>query len=145
MTDNEKFQQFGAELRLTEGQAKVLAERMPQAGVVQVLDDEPLCMAKRIEELEVQVRVMAGLLREAGDQLKFDGYHDLVWCIDAALSGNLPAPAAPEGWQLVPVEPTLEMITSGLMANTYESDSASCILARAYRAMIAAAPKPEVK
>ena len=104
--------------------------------------EQPMCMAKRIEELEAHVRVMAGLLREAGYQLKFDGYHDLVGCIDAALSGNLPAPEAPEGWQLVPVEPTHEMLH--VVINCGHFDVVQPQMAgKYYRAMLAAAPKPD--
>lgn len=82
---------------------------------------QPMCMAKRIEELEAQVRVMAELLAQASTQLQtvFErdpqhwDFHGLVSRIDAALAGKLPAPAVPEGWQLVPVEPTREMMMRG--------------------------------
>lgn len=137
------------ELRLTEEQAKVLAERMPKLGVLQILDDEPLCMAKRIEGLEAQVRGVRELLARShpyiSDQADWGRTYEkgLLRDIDAALAGNLPAPLVPEGWRLVPVEPTLEMVTSGLVATIYESDSASCILASAYRAMLASAPSPD--
>ena len=193
---------------------------------------QPMCMAKRIEELEAQVRVMAGLLREARPYMDHrggagvKGYTKLTRDIDVALAGKLPeqhpddaavdrfaaamkaklaaarekgrggwddpeacsvefladllvghigkgnpgnfedianlammlhqrgadpavlaghapVPDAPEGWQLVPASPTQEMVECGLMAAVYEGDSASCILASAYRAMIAAAPPPD--
>lgn len=52
MNDKQQLAAMGAQYRLTEEQAKGLAERMPQTGALQVIDDEPLCMAKRIEELE---------------------------------------------------------------------------------------------
>ena len=58
MNDKQQLAAMGAELRLTEEQAKGLAERMPQSGVFQIIDDQPLCMAKRIEELEAQVRAL---------------------------------------------------------------------------------------
>lgn len=102
MNDKQQLAVMGAELRLTEEQAKAMAERMPQAGTLQILDDEPLCteiringveacgadigglldrclphtteqkplcMAKRIEELEAQVRVMTGLLRDLHEHI----------------------------------------------------------------------------
>ena len=43
----------------------------------------------------------------------------------------------PEGWQLVPVEPTLEMISAATR------DSVGFGTRAAYKAMLAAAPKPE--
>ena len=61
MNDKQQLAAMGAQYRLTEEQARGLAERMPQTGALQVIDDEPLCMAKRIEEMEAQVRVMAEL------------------------------------------------------------------------------------
>ena len=60
-------------------------------------DQQPLCMAKRIEELETQVLVMAGLLREAkpymdhGNGAGVKGYIQISKKIDAALAGKLPA------------------------------------------------------
>ena len=41
-------------------------------------EQQPLCMAKRIEELEAQVRVMVGLLREAQECV----VHDVVRGMD---------------------------------------------------------------
>lgn len=58
MNDKQQLAAIGNELRLTEEQTKALAERMPQTGSLQILGDEPLCMAKRIEELEAQVRAL---------------------------------------------------------------------------------------
>ena len=73
---------------------------------------QPMCMAKRIEELEAQARVMAELLAQAITQLQtvFErdprhwDFHSLVSRIDAALAGKLPnhveQPLAmvPEDW-----------------------------------------------
>lgn len=61
---------------------------------------QPLCMAKRIEELEAQVRVMADLLREAtkivpaigvaiDDLPVVDAFLDRI---EAALAGQVPEP-----------------------------------------------------
>lgn len=151
MSDKKQLAAMGALYRLTEEQAKGLAERMPKTGALQVIDDEPLCMAKRIEELEAQVRAMAELLRDARKYVTALGKPDdevsavqmTVSRIDALLAGQVPAPAAPEGWHLAPASPTQEMVECGLMAAVYEGDSASCILASAYRAMLASAPSPD--
>lgn len=149
MNDKQQLEAMGAQYRLTEEQAKLLADRMPQTGALQVIDDQPLCMARRIEELEAQVRVMAGLLQDARPYMDHRGgagvrgYTQLAKEIDSALAGNLPIQVTPEGWQLVPASPTQEMVECGLMAAVYEGDSASCILASAYRAMLASAPSPD--
>ena len=61
--------------------------------------EQPLCMAKRIEELEAQARVMAELLRDLNErivtsipQTVSEHYRDcdLLERIDAALASNLP-------------------------------------------------------
>lgn len=61
----------------------------------------------------------------------------LVTEIDSVLDSAQPAPAVPEGWQIVPKEPTPEMLTAGDNAGddiwTVESS---------YAAMLAAAPAP---
>ena len=156
MNDKQQLAAMGEELRLTEDQAKGLAERLPKTGVLQILDDEPLCMAKRIEELEAQVRVMAGLLREARPYMDHrggagvKGYTKLTKDIDAALAGKLPdhiadvsKMVAPEGWQLVPVKPTDKMLEKG--NNEFAYDCGSGTLYDAWHAMLNAAPKPEAK
>lgn len=105
-----------------------IAEQAEQAA-------QPLCMAKRIEELEAQVRVMAESLREAvsvlssinhggehevnieGDEPAFWQRGEWVdWAknevlpkLQAALTGKLPIQVTPEGWQLVPHMPTPDM------------------------------------
>ena len=147
MNDKQQLAAMGAQYRLTEEQAKGLVERMPKAGVLQILDDEPLCMAKRIEELEAQVRVMAELLRDARKYVTALGKPDdevsavqmTVSRIDALLAGQVPAPAVPEGWQLVPVEPTERMISESIDAGRFDEDDAVFFWA----SMIAAAPSPD--
>lgn len=107
--------------------------------------EQPMCMAKRIEELEAQVRVMAELLRDLREGIEGE------WCfpgnlderIDAALAGKLPALHVPEGWQLVPVEPTSEMIAS--CDARFIPRIALPVFVAAYKTMLSAAPKPEVK
>ena len=61
---------------------------------------------------------------------------------------NTPKPAlktdaqkVPEGWKLVPVEPTPEMVLAGAKeVDWYDHNASDC-----YRAMLAAAPKPALK
>ena len=66
-----------------------------------------------------------------------------------AVSGN--SPAIPDGWVMVPVEPTAEMLQSGISAH-YERNQiqihdrpAPGPMECAYVAMLAAAPQQEVK
>lgn len=96
MNDKQQLAAIGAQYRLTEEQAKLLAERMPQTGALQVIDDEPLCMAKRIDELEAQVRVMHELLTRSRSYISVQAdwgrayEKGLLLNIDAALAGKLP-------------------------------------------------------
>lgn len=174
MNDKQQLAAMGAQYRLTEEQANGLAERMPQTGALQVIDDEPLCMAKRIEELEAQVLVMAELLREAQRYVRYRLEYTecdarivmgLVCDIDAALAGNLPSHAdqplamVPEGWQLVPVVPEgwkLEALDNdcivvrkdgvGFYVASFNAENiASTILHALASDMLAVAPKPEPK
>lgn len=156
MSDKKQLAAMGAQYRLTEEQAKGLAERMPQTGALQVIDDEQLCMAKRIEELEARVRVMAELLQKARPYMDHrggagvKGYTQLAKEIDSALAGNLPIQGTPEGWQLVPVEPTDDMFVVGGerlfdCVGPWEGDDDTTVkeqdlAATIYRAMLAAAP-----
>lgn len=150
---NDKIQlaAMGAQYRLTEEQAKALAERMPKTGVLQILDDEPMCMAKRIEELEAQVRVMAELLQKARPYMDHrggagvKGYTQLAKEIDSALAGNLPIQVTPEGWQLVPVVPTEEMCEAGANAPLKVRQSEKCWIGDIYASMLAVTPKPDSK
>ena len=110
-------------------------------------EQQPLCMAKRIEELEAQVRVMAELLRDARPYMDHrggagvKGYTQLAKEIDSALAGNLPIQVTPEGWQMVPVEPTERMISESIDAGRFDEDDAVFFWA----AMLAAAPRLEPK
>lgn len=111
-------------------------------------EQQPMCMAKRIEELEAQVRVMAELLRDLHKhigtsipQTVSEHYRgcDLLDRIDAALAGNLPIQVTSEGWKLVPVEPTERMISESIDAGRFDEDDAVFFWA----SMIAAAPSPD--
>lgn len=54
-----------------------------------------------------------------------------------ALYATSLATSAPEGWKLVPVEPTAKMMVAGTLVSEFQEDPAGM-----YRAMIAAAPAP---
>ena len=66
-------------------------------------------------------------------------YHDAPLY---ALPGAQPAPSIPEGWKLVPIEPTHEMLYAGedTFIPTYTGTPVSAPI-DVYRAMIAAAPE----
>ena len=113
---------------------------------------QPLCTAKRIEELEAQVLVMAELLRDLREGAEIH-LHNCTVCkyadgitnwtsklerIDAAIAGKLPAPVVPEGWKMVPVEPTESMIGHGCGASVMVVSE----VVMAWAAMLAAAPSP---
>lgn len=195
MNDKQQLAAMGAELRLTEEQAKAMAERMPQTGTLQILDDEPLCteiringveacgadvgglldrclphtteqqpmcMAKRIEELEAQHDELQSKYKAAVDVVRdlVELPHSTGGVIERLevrerardlLAGHVLAPAVPEGWQLVPEEVTLPMqhayfgvidknmdrVNTDFRFGRYDSSK------EAYRAMLAAATKPD--
>lgn len=62
MNDKQQLAAIGAQYRLTEEQAKALAERMPQTGALQILDDEPLYTEIRINGVKAKNVEMGGLL-----------------------------------------------------------------------------------
>lgn len=62
MNDKQQLAAMGAQYRLTEEQAKGLAERMPQTGTLQILDNEPLCTEIRINGVEACGEDIGGLL-----------------------------------------------------------------------------------
>lgn len=55
-----------------------------------------------------------------------------------AVAPMLASARVPDGWQLVPVEPSVEMIDAGL-CGCMDNDVTVCV----YKSMLAAAPKPE--
>lgn len=138
MTDKQQLAAMGAELRLTEEQAKALAERMPKTGDLQVLDDEPVCMAKRIEELEAQLAeksIKVERLRE----MNLIAMKRVDRMLDRDLYLSRLQSLISEGWQLVPVEPTNHMTWVG-QSMRYDSEIS---IGSIYRAMLGAAPSPD--
>lgn len=78
-----------------------------------------------------------------GSESLFDGFHDFYTTPPAN------SPAIPDGWKLVPIQPTEEMINAwdSDMSQSYARVHAEQIgedeVVFAYQAMLAAAPKPE--
>lgn len=133
----------------------------------------PRCMARHIEWQQAQIRdatrqcgALAELLREArayvqhyletGDCNARPSMR-LICNIDALLAGKVPDhiehPLAmvPEGWQIVPVDvtPTMQHAYFGVIDKNMQRVKTDCRFGRydsskeAYRAMLAAAPKPQ--
>ena len=97
---------------------------------------QPMCLQKRVEQLEA-------LLREAVDAGDPDNYfgRDLLSRIESALDGEAIAPpAAPEGWKLVPVKPTHDMLCVVINCGHFDVVQPE-MSGKYYRAMLAAAPK----
>jgi hypothetical protein len=65
-----------------------------------------------------------------------------VWKARAAIQALAPVPAVPEGWKLVPIEPT-EAMESAAMAYVYTNGfTRGAGPSAVYAAMLSAAPKP---
>lgn len=87
------------------------------------------------DQLQSKYKAVLDALQLARDNTEWCSSEELER-IDAALAGQVPEPAVPEGWQLVPVEPTNDMLD----ASYFNNHSANkCI----YKAVLAAAPKPD--
>lgn len=104
---------------------------------------QPLCMAKRIEELESKCKSAMEVVRDLVElPYSTGGLMERLEVRERArdlLAGHAPAPALPEGWQLVPVEPTENMIGHGCGASVMVVSE----VIKAWSAMIAAAPSPD--
>ena len=94
--------------------------------------------------------------RDCGNKPPFKGLiveadwpeYEPTWkAIEARVTGAQPAPSVPDGWKLVPIEPTEKMINEGTCASTLPGpryiDSACA--KQCWTNMLAAAPKPEAK
>lgn len=75
---------------------------------------------------------------------------EVTWCADSVAGCEVPyvradlATVVPEGWQLVPVEPTDAMCYDGRQAgSTAYADPDGIAIVDLWEAMLAAAPKPE--
>lgn len=77
-----------------------------------------------------------------------NGYILLVQDAEPNFDVNGNSPVTPDGYALVPVEPTDEMIEAAMNCEDvlFNSDESFCVqFGNIYEAMLAAAPKPEVK
>jgi hypothetical protein len=77
----------------------------------------------------------------AHDEWRFADSAALRWAAWQAAQAAQPAPTVPDGYVLVPVEPTAQMMERGSFAQEYAHDDITTTEAgNVYRAMIAAAP-----
>ena len=102
----------------------------------------------RIEEMERQEPVAwmhpsGGVLRTLGTGLERATHTIPLY----ALPGAQPAPSIPEGWKLVPIEPTPKMMRAAQKADHDHGNHEEWLeydgedVKRVYRAMLAAAPE----
>ena len=108
-------------------------------------EQQPMCMAKRIEEFESKYKAAMEVVRDLVElPYSTGGLLERLEVRERArdlLAGQVPAPASPEGWQLVPVEPTERMISESIDAGRFDEDDAVFFWA----SMLAAAPRLEPK
>ena len=113
------------------------------------------------DQLQSKYKAAMDTLGSAVKTAEFEGHANRSWrdYAKALLADNAPMPepvlVVPEGWQLVPVKPTEEMITASVMkrmgaSSMEELDCNAGVWAARdcltyYLAMLAAAPKPEAK
>ena len=91
-----------------------------------------VCMKAR--EIEEDVVELIKFLRR--DDLPFNHYRGKMVAAADVIEALLRAPEAAPGWQLVPKEPTTEMLDRAVLANGWSMEKN----AMAYRAMLSAAP-----
>lgn len=114
----------------------------------EAMDSEPECLPLDYlqghkDGLEWAAQLAESNHPQAGDWL----YDDPIELAKAIRKGpNMPepdgnSPVIPDGWALVPVEPTTNQWAAGMQA----FDSGMDKVTRVYKAMIAAAPQQEVK
>lgn len=120
---------------------------------------QPMCMAKRIEELEAQARVMAELLRDARKYVTALGKPDdevsavqmTVSRIDALLAGQVREPAVPDALVALSDIASLQRYTLGGHCDSFgqdcgaemEPDDEGEYILLSEALMLAAAPSPD--
>lgn len=125
------------------------------------MQDQRDQLAAQLKDATYQCGVMAELLRKAEPLLQShasylhgeghwgeaDDIRTTCLYIEDALVNKLSAPAVPEGWRLVPVEPTTEMMLHNSSCQHHAPDDMTCPMRRTrstiWGHMLAAAPKPE--
>ena len=113
--------------------AKGITETVQEALMVLLHENEELRV--KLKELENQKPVAQPNLSDPAVQKRL-----------AAQWGYVPAPSVPEGWKLVPIEPTVTMKQATDHIDLGDSDVGRYVLAWSeiealYKAMLAAAPE----
>ena len=124
--------------------------------------EQPLCMAKRIEELEGRVLVMAELLREAkgfgvqvfDSDINYWSDNPLLLNIDAVLACEMPSRAdqplamVPEGWQLEDLDNDCIVVRKdgvGFYVASFNAENIASTILHALASDMLAAASPEAK
>lgn len=144
------------------------ADSAPPAQIVSIPDDWQTCeklsddsyvdnaLRELVEDTtgDNGVRVVQAVIRALRDSGLIRTYPDLSQPVDPQISeyekimlqaGN--SPVIPDGYTLVPVEPTDEMIAAAMNCEDvlFNSDESFCVqFGNIYEAMLAAAPQPEI-
>lgn len=155
MNDKQQLAAMGAQYRLTEEQAKGLAERMPQTGILQVLDDQPLCMAKRIEEFESKYKAAMEVVRDLVElPYSTGGLLERLEVRERArdlLAGQVREPAVPDALVALSDIASLQRYTLGGHCDSFgqdcgaemEPDDEGEYILLSEALMLAAAPSPD--
>ena len=111
---------------------------------IETAEKERDALRAKIEGMERQAPVAWCATDETGTVVEALGMNQSRR-FDTALylaPGAQPAPSVPEGWKLVPLEPTYEMLEAGegALVPTY-TDTPVSVPFDVYRAMLAAAPE----
>ena len=112
-------------------------------------EQQPMCMDRRIEELEAQVEKLTNRLawRNTGSPnglRRFMTHKQYAAQTPGVQTWYEPIRyEAPEGWQLVPVDPTEEMCEAGANAPLKVRQSEKCWIGDIYASMLASAPSPD--
>lgn len=144
------------------------ADSAPPAQIVSIPDDWQTCeklsddsyvdnaLRELVEDTtgDNGVRVVQAVIRALRDSGLIRTYPDLSQPVDPQISeyektmlqaGN--SPVIPDGYALVPVNPTDEMIAAAMNCEDvlFNSDESFCVqFGNIYEAMLAAAPQPEI-
>lgn len=106
----------------------------------------PVLLSEYVGSMEViRGRVMEKARREGFTGDFVQRMAELDWWIEPLYSRpQLPA-GVPDGWQLVPIEPTPEMLRAGFLSESegFDIETPADAPGLVYRAMLAAAPQPD--
>ena len=123
----------------TDSNKAVLSTGYEMAGVLQEMVDapesEPVARVTGYYAGYLSIATVDGSVLPAGTALYAAPPHQSEHHLEMV---NTPAPSVPDGWKLVPVEPTPEMMRSGMNVPFNKAARHNAV----YRAMLAAAPTP---